>query len=72
VSERGARRADAWTDDREVGGVAKDKKVKEPKAPKEKKAKVKKPRVGGLLADTVTSLVLVLFLLSLVAQRMTG
>lgn len=50
--------------------MAKDKKVKEPKAPKGEK--VKRPRVGGVLADTVTSLVLVLFLLSLVAQRMTG
>jgi hypothetical protein len=70
VTREGAARADDSADDREVGGVAKDKKVKEPKAP-EDKPKAKR-RVGGLLADTVTSLVLVLFLLSLVAQRMTG
>lgn len=48
---------------------------KEPKAGKKGKGgapKQKRPKVKGALLDKLTSLVLVLFLASLVAQRLTA
>ena len=72
--------AEECSDDREVA-VAKTKEPKAAKAPKAgkgggadapkvKKAKAKKAKVKGALLDKVTNLVVVLFGLSLVAERL--